>query len=74
MFLVNTEKTSLRDEETQSRPYLSPSSRWRSKLSPSSTEAGTKPLTAEKTKDAVADLKRGLYWEVKQVSDSITGF
>jgi hypothetical protein len=33
-----------------------------------------KPLAAKKTMSAVADLKRGLTWEVKKVPDSFIGF
>jgi hypothetical protein len=60
--LVNAEKTSLRDGTMHSGPSLSPpsSQRWRSKLPPSSPEAGMKPLAVDKTMNTVADLERGL--------------
>jgi hypothetical protein len=74
--MINAEKTPLRDETKQTGPSLSPPSsrRWRSRLPPSSPEAGTKPLAAEKTMSAVADLERGLSREVIQAPESFTGF
>jgi hypothetical protein len=58
----------------QSGPSLSPSSSWSSKLPPSSTETGMKPLVAEKTMCAEADLEKGITLEVEQVPESINGF
>jgi hypothetical protein len=58
----------------QSGPSLSPSLKWRSKLSPSCSDAGTKPLAVVQTLSAVADLKSGLTLKVKHALEPFTGF
>jgi hypothetical protein len=65
--------TSLKNEKKKIGPTLSPPLSQRSKLSPSSSEAGTKPLATKPTMHAVAYLRGSLAWEDKQVPEPFTG-